>query len=473
MGKMKHIIYIAIGVSLLLSSCKTVDVAVTDIDMPQAYYGAADTTNIADFNWRQYFDDTHLLQLIDVAVVNNFELQEAMQRIEMARSGVRFSKGELFPKVDGSIFAGTNKYAKYTEGFAGNSTTEFEGKTIPNPVQDYYLGLTSAWEPDVWGKLRNQRKSAVSNFLASIDGKNLVLSNLVADIAISYYELIALDNEQEIISQTIKKQEEALDFVKAHKEVGRANELAVQQFQIELLNTLVLEKEIIQQISEVDNRINFLLGRFPQFIVREKESLFRELPQEILSGIPSQLLLNRPDIREAEQQVHASKFDLKTAKAAFFPNLNIVSTLGFQAFNPEFLFSTPTSIGYSALGSLFAPIINRNALEAQFSTAKASQLSAIYNYQKTILNGYVEVVNELSNVQNLQGSYSLKEQQSNVSEKSVETSTELFKNAKANYLEVLIAQQNSLEAKLELIELRKRQKVAKVNIYKALGGGWK
>jgi outer membrane protein, multidrug efflux system len=470
---MKHLTYIILGISLALSSCKTIDIAVADIEMPQAYYGADDTINIADINWRQYFDDTHLLHLIDAAVVNNFDLQVALQRIEIARSGARFSKGEIFPKVEGNIIAGTNKYAKYTEEFAGNSTTEFEGITLPNPIQNYYLGLTSVWELDVWGKLRNQRKSAISNFLASIDGKNLVLSNLVADVAISYYDLIALDNELEIIRHTIKKQEEALAVIKMHKEVGRANELAVQQFQIELLNTLALEKEIIQQISEAENRINFLLGRFPQTIEREKENLFQELPQEIKSGIPSQLLLNRPDIREAEQQLQSSRFDLKTARAAFFPTLSLTADIGFQAFNPEFLFSSPASIGYSALGGLFAPLVNRNALNAQFSAAKANQLSAIYNYQETILNAYVEVVNELSNMHSLQGTYSLKQQQSNVSENSVETSIELYKNAKANYLEVLIAQQNSLEAKLELVEVRKRQRIATVNIYKALGGGWK
>jgi len=470
---MKHLIYIAIGITLTLSSCKTMDVAVAEIHMPHAYSVPNDKTNIADINWRHYFDDTHLLQLIDAAIKNNFDLQLALQRIEMARSGVRFSKGEFFPKVDGNIFAGTNKYAKYTEEFAGNSTTDFEGITLPNPIQDYYFGLTSVWEIDVWDRLRNQRKSAVSNFLSSIDGKNLVLTNLVADIAISYYELIAIDNELEIIRQTIKKQEEALVVIKTHKEVGRENELAVQQFQIQLINTLALEKEIIQQISETENRINFLLGRFPQSIEREMDNLFRELPREIKSGIPSQLLLNRPDIRKAEHQLQSSKFDLKTARAAFFPTLSLTAGVGFQAFNPEFLFSSPASIGYSALAGLFAPVINRNALKAQFNTAKANQLSAIFNYQQTILNGYVEVMNELSNMQTLQDLYGLKKQQNQLSENSVVTSSELFKNAKANYLEVLITQQNLLEVKLELIEVRKRQKISTVNIYKALGGGWK
>jgi outer membrane protein, multidrug efflux system len=457
---------------MVLASCKTLDVAVPNIDMHNTSFGTEDSTNIADVHWRQYFADTLLVNLIDTAIANNLDLQIAFQRIEVARSGVRFATGELFPKVDGNISVGTNKYAKYTEGFAGNSTTEFEGKTIPNPVEDYYLGLTSVWELDVWGKLRNQRKSAVSNFLASMDGKNLVLSNLVADIAIHYYELIALDNELKIIRQTQKKQQEALDVIRIHKEVGRANELAVQQFQIQLLNSLVLERETLQQITETENKINFLLGRFPRIIERREDDLFQDLPQEIKSGIPSQLLVNRPDVREAEYQLLASKFDLKTAKAAFFPNVSITPALGFQAFNPDYLFISPASIGYSAVGNLIAPIFNRSAIKAQFNTAKASQLTAMFNYQKVILNAYIEVTNELSNIQNLQELYTLKKQQNKVSENSVETSIELFKNAKANYLEVLITQQNSLETRLELVEVIKRQRIAIVNVYKVLGGGW-
>jgi outer membrane protein, multidrug efflux system len=470
---MNYFLYILIGILLVLSSCKTLDIAAPGNDMPLTFNGSTDTTNIADINWRQYYNDTSLVKLIDTALANNWDLKIALQRVEIARSGVRFSKGELFPKVDGNVYAGSTRYAKYTESFAGNSTTEFEGKNIPNPVQDYYMGLTAVWEIDIWGKLKNQRKSAISNFLASIEGRNLVVSNLVADIAISYYELIALDNELEIVRQSIRKQEEALEVVKARKETGQANELAVQQFQVLLLNLQAIEKESLQHVTEMENRINFLLGRFPQPIVREKELLFKELPNEIEFGIPSHLLLNRPDIREAEYQVQASKFDLKTAKAAFFPNVNIVSDLGFQAFDPQFLFNTPASMGYAAFGGLSAPLINRNALKLQFNNAKANQLSAIYNYQNTILNGYVEVVNELTNIQNLLELIELKKLQGEVSENSIETSTELYKNARADYLEVLFSQQNFMETRLELINAIKRRQIATVNIYKALGGGWK
>ncbi len=463
-------------VLLALSSCKTfnTNLSTGERKIPAGFNSSTDTITVADINWRQYFADTLLLKLIDTAIANNPDLQMALQQIEIARSGVRFANGEFFPKLSGNASAGTTKYARYTEAYAGNSTTEYEaGKTVPNPVQDYSLGLTATWEIDIWGKLRNQRKAAVANYLASMEGKNFVVSNLVSDIAIAYYELIASDNELEILRQTIQKQQEALDVVKLQKETGRANELAVQQFQAQLLNSQAMEKETLQQITETENKINFLLGRFPQTIERKKEILFQEIPRQISSGIPSQLLSHRPDIREAQFQVVASKFDLKAAKAAFFPNINIAAALGFQSFNSQFLFNTPESIGYSVSGGLVAPLVNMNALRAQFNTAKANQLTAMYNYQKTILNGYVEVVNELSNIQNLQQINSIKNQQNEVLAASAETSAELYKTAKASYLEVLIAQQNSLQAKLELINTNKRQRIATVNIYKALGGGWR
>ena len=471
-----QIIYIVFAL-LIFSGCKTLNTNLTipEKKIPASFSSAStDTTNIAEINWRQYFADTLLVKLIDTALAGNIDLQMALQRIEAARASVKLANGALLPQVGLNINGGVRKFGLYTMDGAGNITTEITpGQIVPINLPDMYVGLNASWEIDIWGKLRNQRKSAFANYLSSIEGTNFVISNLIADVTISYYELIALDNEQEIIRQTIQKQQEALEVIKLQKETGRANELAVQQFQAQLLNSQALEFENKQQILEQENLINFLLGRYPQAVQRNKEVLFQEMPQQFASGIPSQLLSNRPDIREAEFQVQASKFDLKAARAAFFPNLNITAGLGFQAFNPEFLFTSPASLAYSVLGGLVAPLVNMNALKAQFNTAKASQLSAMYNYQKTILNGYVEVANELSNIENLKKINTLKKQQSDVLIQSVESSTELYKTAKANYLEVLIAQQNSLQTQFELISVNKRQRIATVNIYKALGGGWR
>ncbi|MBI4945299.1 MAG: TolC family protein [Bacteroidetes bacterium] len=471
----RNIIYIAF-LLLIVSGCKTLDtnLSISKKDVPTSFQNQNDSNNIANINWRKYFADTILVKLIDTALVNNIDLQIALQRIEIARSGIKFANGQLLPMVGINGSVGVDKYAKYTPDYAGNTTTEYEpGKIVPNPLQDYYLGLQASWEIDIWGKLRNQRKSAIAQYLSSIEGRNFVISNLVADVAISYYELLGLDNELEIVRQTIQGQEDALDVVKLQMETGKTTEIAVQQFKAALINSQALEKETLRQIIELENRINFLLGRFPQPIQRTKEVLFNEITQQFTAGIPSQLLRNRPDIREAEFQVQASKFDLKSAKAAFFPNLNITAGYGFQAFNPQFLFMTPTSLAYSALGNLVAPLINRNALKAQFNTAKANQLTAMYYYQETILNGYAEVVNGLSNIKYFQEINALKKEQSSVLMLSVESSKELYKTGRATYLEVLLAQQNSLETQLELIDASKNKLIATVNLYKALGGGWR
>lgn len=473
-------IYVLLCLAFLIivfTGCTTLktDLSIPKKEMPASFQNKKHTsTSIASINWRQYFADTHLLKLIDNALSNNFDLQTALQRIEISRSSVKLANGALLPHVSFNVGGGVRKFGLYTMDGAGNATTDITpGQIVPVNLPDMYIGLQSSWEIDIWGKLQNQRKSAISNYLASVEGTNFVISTLVADAAIGYNELAALDNELDILRQTIQKQQEALEVVKVQKEAGRANELAVQQFKAQLLNTQALEKNVLQQITETENKLNFLLGRYPQPIQRTKDILFKELPQQISVGFPSQLLGNRPDIREAEFQIEASKFDLKAAKAAFYPNFNITASFGFQAFNPEFLFSSPASIAYSVMGTLVAPIINMNALKAQFHTAKANQLTAMYNYQKTILNAYVEVANQLSNIQNLQQINVLKTQQSEVLQQSGATANELYKYNRASYLEVLIAQQSALQSNLELIHVTKQQRISTINIYKALGGGWR
>lgn len=479
---MKPRYYYPLAISLLAlagNGCSNLntDLSITETPMPasfQEHRDKQDSAAVTHINWREYFADPHLLKLIDASVANNHDLQIALQRIETSRASVKLANAAMLPKVDLNIGGGVRKFGLYTMDGAGNASTEITpGNTVPDHLTDMFVGLQSSWEIDVWGKLENQRNAAASSYLSSIEAANFVISNLVADVAVYYNELLALDHELDIVRRTMEKEREALEVIKLQKEAGRANELAVQQFQAELLHTQVSEKNILRQIAETENKINYLLGRYPQAIERSKAVFFTETPHELSAGVPSQLLENRPDVRAAEHQIEASRFDLKAAKAAFYPNFNISATFGFQAFNPEFLFTTPASIAYSVFGQMIAPVINMKALEAQFNTAKANQLSAMYNYQKTILNAYVEVANQLSNIKNLQDINALKKQQSEALKQSVDVSNELYKSARATYLEVLIAQQSALQSNLELINVTKQQRISRINLYKALGGGWR
>lgn len=441
--------------------------------IPESFASTKDSTNSATIDWQQFFSDSTLTGLIDIALKNNLDVLMTLQKIEIAQADLRLRKGALLPEISGSGSVAQRRFGRYTMDGAGNRTTDITpGKRVPDDLPDYFIGLQTTWEADIWGKLRNKKKAAFARYLGSIEGKNVILTNLIAEIAITYYELLSLDNELEVIRETIKLQENALSIVTIQKEAAAANELAVQQFEAQLLNLRALEVEVLQRITVSENRINFLLGRFPQPIVRKKTILPKEIPAQVKVGIPSDLLKNRPDIKQAEFELMATKADVASAKKAFYPSLNITGAMGFQAFNPSFLFRSPESIAYTALGSLAVPIINRSAIKAQFKTAQAKQIEALYNYQKTIINGYIEVYNEMNNIKNLEQAYHFTTKKVTALTQSIEISSELFKTGRANYLEVLITQQNALQSKLALVNIKQQQFNASINIYKALGGGW-
>ncbi len=466
----------AIALLLALGSCKAPKAAVDKTEtqaMPEAYVSSKDTMNSATIKWKKFFPDQHLQKLVDEALKNNQELAMTLQEIEIARNDVRVKKGMLLPTVNAVASAGVEKVGLYTSQGAGDSSADITpGKEVPENLQDYMLGLHMTWEVDIWKKLRNSKKAAFSRYLATVEGKNFVVTNLVAEIANSYYELLSYDNQLDIIQQTITLQKNALEIVKAQKEAGRANELGVKKFEAEVLNSQSREFEIQQQIKETENKINFLCGRYPQPVERDKTTLISQVPQSIKEGIPSQLLTNRPDIKQAELELMATKCDVKAARAEFYPSFTINGGVGFNAFKTSYLFTSPESLMYNLIGDLTAPLINRSAIKAEFNKAKAEQLKAMYNYQKTILNGYVEVSNQLSNIKNLEQFYDLKNKEVQSLTTAIDASNELFKSSRADYFEVLMTQRDALESKLELIEAKKEQFNAVTNVYRALGGGW-
>jgi len=468
---------LAIGITAMnFTACKTPGLAqrAENKSVPGTYANMPlDTLNTAGKTWKEYFTDAHLATLIEAALSNNQELNITMQEIEIAKSEVRARKGEYLPFAGLRAGAGVDKVARYTNIGAMEATTEIlPGKEMPEPLQDYKIGAYASWEADIWGKLRNAKKAAVNRYLSSVEGKNFMVTNLIAEIAGSYYELLALDSQLAIIQQNIGIQNNAFEIVKLQKESARVTELAVQRFRAQVLNTQSLQYEIMQKIAETENRINFLVGRFPQPVERSSQAFDELAPQLVQSGIPSQLLANRPDIRQAELDLMAAKLDVKSARARFYPSLGISAGVGYQAFNPSYIFK-PQSLLYTLAGDLTAPLVNRNAIKAAYSTANAKQVQAVYNYERTILNSYIEVANQLSLISNLEKSYSLKSQEVEALNQSTLISNDLFRSARADYMEVLLTQRDALESKFDLIETRLQQMNAVVNIYRSLGGGWK
>lgn len=444
-------------------------------DVPDSYtaFDMTDTVNSTNVKWREYFTDPNLTALIDTALANNQELNITLQEIEIARNEVRTRKGEYLPFVSIGAGAGADKPGRYTGRGSSEATTEIEpGKETPDPLPDYFLGAYATWEIDIWHKLRNAKKAAVKRYLSTVEGKNFLVTNLVAEIANSYYELLSLDNQLDIVKQNIAVQSSALEIVRAQKQATRVTELAVRRFEAQVLHTKSMQYGIQQQIIETENRINFLVGRFPQPVVRASSDFITLVPNNIYSGLPTQLLENRPDIRQAELELAAAKLDVKVARASFYPSLRISAGCGVQAYNPSLIFRAPESMLYSLLGDVFAPIMNRNALKATYYSANAKQTQAVFNYERRILNGYIEVANQLAKIENLRQSYELKSQEVQALAESVDIANNLFSSARADYMEVLMTQRDVLESKFELIETKKQQMNAVVDIYRALGGGW-
>lgn len=310
-------------------------------------------------------------------------------------------------------------------------------------------------------------------YLSSVEGKNFMVTNLVSEIAHAYYELVALDNQLDILKQNIKIQQDALEIIKQRKQAGKVTELAVKRFEAEVFKNQSNQYEIIQAIKITENKLNFLTGSFPKEIKRNSIG-FIDLKIDTLSvGVPSQLLLNRPDVRQAELNIEASKLDIKVARASFYPSIGISAGVGFQAFNPQYLLQTPESMLYNLAGDLLAPLVNRNAIKAELKNANAEQIKAAYEYEQTLLNAYVEVLNQLYVANNLEKSYDLRKKQVNALTESIRISNNLFKSARADYMEVLLTQREALEAKMDLIETKQAQLSAMITLYQALGGGWK
>ena len=422
--------------------------------------------------WSKISKDSILKALIDTAIENNNEIQIAYQKIELARSQRQFTKGSLLPQIGISTNGSIKKFGLYTMDGAGNIVTEMTpGKLIPIDLPDMYLGIQSTWEVDLRGRLKNLDQAALSRFFASQEGFKFVINSLATDVAISYYELLALDNELIVIRENAKKEKEALEFIKAQKEAGKINELAVQQFTAQYYNLIIIEKEVLQNIRKEENRLNFLLGRYPQTIDRSQTSLYT-VQNLIDQNLPSTILQSRPDIKAAEWRLKATKFDVKAAKAAFYPYFALNVGYGFQAFNSKYLFRSPESIAYTVAGNLMAPIVNRSAIKAQFNNAKSSQIEAMLQYQQSILNAYVDVVNDFTEIKHLEEIKKFTENKVSSYKQAVESSFDLYKAARVPYIDVLFSQQNALQTNIELIRIHKRSKIAMVKLFKNLGGQW-
>ncbi|MGJ1267674.1 efflux RND transporter permease subunit [Sphingobacterium spiritivorum] len=465
---------------VLFSACKVrSDVRDSYIPskIPVTDTAAIDSAFIHNLHWNTFFKDENLKQLIDTALVRSPDLGEALERIEFSKTKLRLRKGEQLPQVDAAIEGSLSRFGDHTIDGTGifdqNLSDNISGKkVIPNPVPDYFIGIRSVWELDIWGKLRNLKNAALHEYLASYEGRKLVQSELVTSIATRYYDLVALDAEQTAIQENIKLQSKSLEIMEVMKKAGTANSLSVSQFQAALLQAKAREKKGLQQIREIENEINYLIGRFNGEIIRtpltaHNSPVFSNIKPEHAD----QLLASRPDIRQAGLQLIAAGLETDAAKANLYPSLVLAPQLGLNSFRIEKLLSS-SSLAYSLIGGLSGPILNRTALNATYDQYKANYGIQFYQYEKTVLKAWQELYSQLEVQDYARERQDMLSKQVDVLNEAAQVSNDLFIAGRATYLDILSAQKSALEASIDKIESRKENILIQLNIYKALGGGW-
>ncbi|MBD1431891.1 efflux RND transporter permease subunit [Sphingobacterium sp. DN00404] len=439
----------------------------------------ADTTNIAYQPWKDVFTDPYLKELIDSALVYNYDLQQAVQRIEIAQASFKQRKAALLPSLDLAAEAGLRKYGFYTEEGIGNYDSNFsenlkDDEKIPEPaIPDYFVGVRASWELDLWGKLRAHKNAAFNSLLAENEARRLVETELVTNIASAYYELLSLDAKINVFNNNIVLNEQALEITELQKDAGRATQLGVQQFKAFLANSRGERERIRQEIVLLEHHINYLTGSF-NTAVQRTESGFGALPlfDKLDVGAPFQMLALRPDIREASFQLIGAEQDVKFAKAAFLPSVVLSPFVGLQSFTFNKLVDLDKSLTYGLAGGLTAPIFNQRQLKSQYETYKAMYGLSFLEYEKRVLNAYNEVSNAIKTQDHIEQRQQYIQEEVEALKGAVAAANELFIAGRVSYLEIITAQKDAVAAELDEVEVQKEELLNEIVIYKALGGGW-
>jgi multidrug efflux system outer membrane protein len=419
----------------------------------------ADTHSIATLPWQQLFTDPILQQHIRTAITRNPDLQIAYTRIQAAEAYYRQSRAAFLPTLDANVNVSTARIS------------EAQGFGIRTRATQYQLGLSSGWELDLWGKLRSGRDASLAVLLQSEAGARAVQTGLVASVANYYFTLLALDQQVLITRQTIRYWDTTVRSMQALKDAAIVTQAAVVQSEAQRYGAEVTLPDLLQRIRETEHAMSILLGTEPEGI--ERGSLAAQQPVAVLrTGVPAQLLANRPDVQAAEYNFRYAFELTNVARTYFYPSLVLTASAGISSLALSTLFD-PASIAASIGAGIAQPIFNRRANKTRLEVARAQQQEAWLNFQNTLLQAGQEVSDAISLYQTAFEKASIRDRQMTALERSVSYSQELLANGFANYTEVIQARQLLLQAELGRVNDRLQQLTATVNLYRALGGGWR
>jgi NodT family efflux transporter outer membrane factor (OMF) lipoprotein len=436
------------------------------VPLPATFTATGDTLSIADSSRTQFYSDPLLIRLIDTAVINNYDLLTALTRIANAGQEVRRAKAAFAPMIEAQVGANTGIYGKNT--INGISDEAFLGK---DHLEDYSVSATLSWEVDVWGKIRRQKEAALAEYLKSREGERAVQTTLVSDIAQGYYNLQMLDAQLEIARHSLALGDSILDMTRLEKNAGDVTQLAVEQADAQRQAAALLVPQLLQGISLQENALHILTGTLPGSPI-PRQALVHALPVSLAVGLPAALLSRRPDVRAAEMELVAANARVGAAQANLYPVLSITAGGGLDAFKASNWFSIPNSLFGLLGGALAEPILNGRALRTQYEESKIAREQAVIAFRQSVLNAVGEVSDALVSYQRLMEQERIAATRTETLRQAIAHAQLLFKSGLANYLEVITAQGNYLASELDYASIQRQQLSSRVELYRALGGGW-
>lgn len=424
---------------------------------------STDSISIATKSWREIFTDTHLQGYIQRALDNNLDIRIAEQSIVSAEAYLKQSKQGIAPIL--SVGPNYTLQSPSLNSYSGRMLTERDY------ISQYDLSAALSWSFNLANSYSSAKKAQQAHYLSTVATHQAVKTSLVSGVATAYYQLLALDEQTKILEHTLEIRNKSLETNKALKDAGIVTEIAVKQSEALVDNAQAQLLTLKNQTEVLENALSILLGESPKAIQRGKLSE-QNLPKDFQIGYPAQLLANRPDVMAAEFNL-INAFELtNVAKAAFYPSINLSANVGLQTTDLDKFFNVNSLLG-SVAGGILQPVLAQRQLRTQHEVRLANQETALLNFRKQLLTASREVSDALSTYSIQDDFINLKKKELEAYSKAEEYSEELLKYGMANYLDVLTANVNRLNAELNIVNAEYNQMKSLVDLYKALGGGWK
>lgn len=453
----------------ILFGCKvSKDIQLPKTAIPEHFRNAkiTDSLSIGSTAVADFFPEKELKNLIDTALVRNYDLQIAIKNLESTSQLLRQAKLGNLPQLNLQIAGNSSNPSD--NSLNGLSTSQFLKTTH---VEDFNANLGLSWEADIWGKIRSQKQEALATYLQTEEARKAIQTQLVASIAQGYYRLLMMDAQIAIAKKNLALSDSTLRIVKLQFDAGQVSSLAIQQAKAQQLVSAQLIPKLQQDIAVQENALSMLTGRVPGAIDRVN-GLDRTFVAENLSaGYPSAMVSKRPDVKSSELSLTIANARVGVAKANMYPSINITATGGLNSFKASNWFNIPASLFGTVAGGITQPLLQKRQLRTQYELAKIEREKAVIKFRQSVLNAVTEVSDELIKIEKLKEQYDISKEKVNTLQQAVKNANMLFTGGMATYLEIITAQSNSLQSELELTAIKTAQLNAAVELYRTLGGG--